>query len=177
MRKHQSAQHEDLRKKRGPKSKEGGKKSRTLVNKEHYKRTSRPARSKSTETAQTEATVPVCKKPKALPKIPFTNCEASDVINMFNWLPPLNEDEALFHMKCPKFWRECCDKGLDPVWAYRYLMWRLGRPALSNWRLFNTLPGPMVCTGAALCYIKDEHVDNDDGESREAAISFYKNKI
>ena len=149
LRKHQSAEHPELRKKRGrpPLAK---KKTRSEINRDYRDNLAQKARSKSTETTRTEATVPASKKPKAPaskkpkapPKIPYTAAEPSDVIGMFHWLPPLNEDEALHNMKCPKFWRECCENGLDPLWAYRYLRWRLGRPSLTEWRLFNTIPGP-----------------------------------
>ena len=142
LRKHHSSKHPELRQKRGrpPLAK---KKSRAEINRDYRANLEKKkARSKSTETTQTEATVPASKKPKAPPKIPYTAAEPSNVIGMFHWLPPLNEDEALHNMKCPKFWRECCENGLDPLWAYRYLRWRLGRPSLTEWRLFNAIPGP-----------------------------------
>ena len=138
LRKHQSKNHEDLRLTRGrPKLDDIEKKERTDINRRYYERR-KAARFKSAAEAstQTEATVPALKPPKAPPKIPYTAAEPSNVIGMFHWLPQLDPSEALDHMKSPIFWRECCENGLDPLWAYRYLRWRLGRPDLAEWRRF-----------------------------------------
>ena len=164
LRKHQSAKHAELKKRPGPDPKEWKRKSRVLVNQEHYLK----VRSKSTDTTQTAATVVVPKKPKSKAQVPkknpFANCEPSNVIGMFHWLGPLTEDEAVMNMKCPKFWRECCDHGLDPLWAYRYMVWRLGHPRLTDWRLNTSIPEPTICIEAALAYIREEWVDCDDGD-------------
>ena len=80
-------------------------------------------------------------------------------------------------MRSPKFWRECCENGLDPLWAYRYLRWRLGHPRLNDWRLLNDIPGPKGCIEATLNYIKEEWVDNDDGSALKAALNYYTDKI
>ena len=146
LRKHRYKAHPELNKGPGrPTMEEADKKTKSQINRDHYlKRLA--DRSKSTETARTAATVlkksKRPKRPKAPPKIPYTDAEPSDTISMFHWLPPLEPDEALTNMKSEKFWRECCQNGLDPLWAYRYLRWRLGRPGLTNWRLCNSIPGP-----------------------------------
>ena len=163
LRKHQSAKHTELRLKRGPNPNEGKRKSRVLINRDHYRNV---VRSKSTDTTRTTATVAVPEKPKPKARVPkqkpFTYCEPSHVIGMFHWLGPLNEDEAVVNMTSPKFWRECCEHGLDPLWAYRYMVWRLGHPSLVDWRLTNSIPSPTICINTTLAYIGEEWVDCDD---------------
>ena len=69
-------------------------------------------------------------------------------------------------MVTPKFWRECIEHGLDPLWAYRYLRWRLGHPRHADWKLLDGIPGPALCIKEALSYIKEEVMDDAEGEEK-----------
>ena len=89
--------------------------------------------------------------------------EPSDVIGQFDWLPyPLSPDEAVKEMASHHFWLKCIERRLDPLWAYRYLRWRLGHPKHSEWRLTASIPGPQLCTETVLDYVKTEWIDGED---------------
>ena len=118
----------------------------------HKKKLARP-RSMSTETA---ATTPKKTRKKAPRKVMASGAEPSGVIGYFNWLPVLSPDEALDKMHSHYFWLQCIEHHLDPLWAYRYLCWRLGRPCLKNWRLANSIPPPNLCIETVLVYMKNE---------------------
>ena len=53
---------------------------------------------------------------------------------MFTWISfDLDPYEAFTLMWSDEFWQECIDHGLDAIWAYRYLYWKLNHPYLKDW--------------------------------------------
>lgn len=77
-------------------------------------------------------------------------------------------------MKSPVFWKECIEHGLDPLWAYRYLRWRLGHPKHASWRLTNEIPGHKLCVDTIMDYIRSEWIEGeDDGVSLEQELQYY----
>ena len=141
-------QHPELKRSTG-RPRKADKKSRKDINRDYYSK----KRSSSVTTATTATPPP---KPKPKPKkrpIGFTKAEPSTTIGAFSWLPTLSATEALEFMAQDSFWYDCIEHNLDPLWAYRYLCWRLGHPSQADWRLFNALPGAQQPTRVVIEYL------------------------
>ena len=65
-------------------------------------------------------------------------------------------------MEQDDFWCKCIEYGLDPLWAYRYLCWRLGHSSKREWRQTNSVPGPQQVFRVVIEDMKRESFD--DGE-------------
>ena len=131
LRKHRSGTHKELKKK-GGRPRKAGKKSRADINRDFRER------QKLTASTATSASTT---KPRKKRPAGFTKAEPSDEIGAFSWLPTLSPAEALDLMYQEKFWDECIEYNLDPLWAYRYISWRLHHPRHADFCLFNTIPG------------------------------------
>ena len=129
------------------------------ANRTYYKATASPkARSKSSETAAT------AKKERQPRKIMASEAEASDTIGFFSWRPnPMTAKEAWEAISDRHFYLECIEHGLDPLWAYRYLRWRLGNRAHREFMLMKHLPGPGLVREVVFDYIEKEWMEEEDG--------------
>ena len=138
LRKHRYTHHPKLNMKSG-RPKKSVKKSRLDINRDYRQR---KVLQPSTATSATTNTLPkpAARKPKKRP-IGFTKAEPLDQIGAFSWLPVLSHSEALAIMKQKYFWQDCIKHNLDPLWAYRYLSWRLHHPKFAEVLLLNDIPG------------------------------------
>ena len=156
FRKHQNKTHKELARPLGRPRKEQ-KKSRAEINRDYR------AKKAAKQPATRSSSVPTSRaSPKKKP-LPFTKVEPSTSIGAIWWLPELDANEALDLMKQEGFWHECFKNNLDPLWAYRYLCWRLGHPSKKKWRRYNTLPGPQQVFRVVVEVQRRElRVDDDD---------------
>ena len=137
LRKHRSGAHPELKKK-GGRPRKADKKSRAKINRDYWQRKKLTV---SVSTSASTNTKPRKKRPAG-----FAKAEPSYEIGAFSWLPVLSPAEALERMGQDQFWEECIEHNLDPLWAYRYISWRLHHPRHAEFRLLNDIPGTSLPT-------------------------------
>ena len=135
-----------------------------LVHKMRQKDAKRPARKKG---------------PPKKKFVAFRQCEPSDKISAIPWKPDMSWNEAELWVTSKYFASECFYKGWDPMWVYRYIVWKLGSPAFRNERegavtlLDWKPPGPVGVQKDTLELIIRENRDlyGDNWEEHEARIT------
>ena len=161
LKRHLSAKHQ-VKQPRG-RQKVADKKSRAEINRDYRAKLKREG---SVTTASSRKPKPG-PKPEAEPAAKKTTtwtpmvCEDKDVVGQFHWLGELTCEEAHGLLFRKDFWAECIDHLLDPMWAYRYIMWRTGHPRFDNQRLFwDSPPSHHVVKEAIIEWLKKELTDD-----------------
>ena len=115
-------------------------------------------------TTTTTAPTPEAPRTPKKPTIPFLKVEPSNKITAL-WLGELDLDEGERLIGDSNFYWECIGNSLDPLWAYRYLYWKLGKPSTRAFFLGKPLPDPAVCTEVVLRYLGECLNDTEEGEA------------
>ena len=160
LKRHLSKVHE-VKKPRG-RQRLPNKKSRAEINRNYRQKLKREG-SETTAASRKPKPKP---KPKAEPAAKKTWSpmvpEEKTVVGQFHWLGDLSVDEAHALLFRQGFWVECIENLLDPMWAYRYIMWRTGHPKyeLQRMTLWDVPPDHRVVRKAIIEWLVKEFTDD-----------------